>query len=84
MGNNISLEENENEDQGNLNTNTNDVEMKPVSSNEYGENSNNNIQQVTAVKRSKKIPNDVLKKRKSTSKNTSASVLKKTKSVRRR
>jgi hypothetical protein len=81
MGNNISLEENENEDQGILN---NDVEMKPVSSNEYGENSNNNVQQLTAVKKSKKIPNDVLKKRKSTSKNSTASALKKTKSVRRR
>lgn len=82
MGNNISLEENDNEDQGNLN---NDVEMKPVSSNESGENSND-IQptQPTIVKKTKRVPNDVLKKRRSTSKNNNANALKKTKSNRRR
>lgn len=79
MGNNISLEENENEDQGHLN---NDVEMKPVASNEPGENSNDT--QPTIVKKTKRGPNDVLKKRRSTSKNNNANALKKTKSNRRR
>lgn len=79
MGNNISLEENENEDQGNLN---NDIEMKPVPSNEPGENSNDI--QPTIVKKSKRVPNDILKKRKSTSKNSGTNVSKKTKSNRRR
>ena len=79
MGNNISLEENDNEDQGHLN---NDVEMKPVPSNESGENSNDT--QPTVVKKTKRVPNDVLKKRRSTSKNNNANALKKTKSNRRR
>jgi hypothetical protein len=79
MGNNISLEENENEDQGHLN---NDVEMKPVASNEPGENSNDT--QPTIVKKTKRGTNDVLKKRRSTSKNNNANALKKTKSNRRR
>lgn len=83
MGNNISLEENDNEDQGHLN---NDVEMKPVASNESGagENSNNDTQQPVTVKKTKRVPNDVLKKRRSTSKNNNANALKKTKSNRRR
>lgn len=79
MGNNISLEENDNEDQSHLN---NDVEMKPVPSNEPVENSNDT--QPTIVKKTKRVPNDVLKKRRSTSKNNNANALKKTKSNRRR
>ena len=74
MGNSISLEENENGDQGN------DVEMRPVSSGVV-----NDVQQETAtIKKSKRVPTEVLKKRRSTSKNSSANILKKTKSIRRR
>jgi hypothetical protein len=83
MGNNISLEENDNEDQSHSN---NDVEIKPVASNESGagENSNNDTQQPVTVKKSKRVSSDILKKRRSTSKNTNVSLSKKTKSARRR
>jgi hypothetical protein len=75
MGNSISLEENENGDQGN------DVEMRSSVS----PGVDNDVQQETAtIKKSKRVPTEVLKKRRSTSKNSSANVLKKTKSVRRR
>jgi hypothetical protein len=87
MGNNISLEENDNEHQ-NIQS---DIEMKSVSSDEsgaaVGENSNNDVPHthtMTNVKKSKKISNDALKKRRSTSKNSNASAFKKTKSARRR
>jgi hypothetical protein len=74
MGNSISLEENENGDQGN------NVEMRSVSP-----GVDNDVQQETAtIKKSKRVPTEVLKKRRSTSKNSSANVLKKTKSIRRR
>ena len=77
MGNSISLEENENGDQGN------EVEMKLASSPD--KTGDNDVQQESAtIKKSKRLPNDVLKKRRSTSKNSSANVLKKTKSIRRR
>ena len=76
MGNSISLEENEYGDQGN------DAEMRSVSPAGTGDN---DVQQgPMMVKKSKKYPNDVLKKRRSTSKNSSINVLKKTKSIRRR
>jgi len=74
MGNSISLEENENGDGGN------DVELKSTSP-----AGDNDVQQDQAtVKKSKRVPHDVLKKRRSTSKNNSTNALKKTKSVRRR
>ena len=77
MGNSISLEENENGDQGN------EVEMKLASSPD--KTGDNDVQQESVtIKKSKRLPNDVLKKRRSTSKNSSANVLKKTKSIRRR
>jgi hypothetical protein len=76
MGNSISLEENEYGDQGN------DVEIRSVSPGGAGDN---DVQQgPMMVKKSKRHPNDVLKKRRSTSKNNSINVLKKTKSIRRR
>jgi hypothetical protein len=76
MGNSISLEENENGDQGN------DVEIKSVFSAGVGDT---DVQQgPIMVKKSKRGPNDVFKKRRSTSKNSSINVLKKTKSIRRR
>lgn len=82
MGNNLSLEENDNEDQGNSN---NGVELKPVSSNESGENSNDaQPMQQTMVKKTKRVSSDFLKKRRLTSKNNNASALKKTKTNRRR
>ena len=85
MGNNISLEENENQDQG---SSTNNIEMKSVSSDELGagagDNSNNDTQQPVTVKKSKRVSSDILKKRRSTSKNTNVSLSKKTKSARRR
>lgn len=77
MGNSISLEENENGDQGN------DVEIKSVFS--AGGVGDTDVQQgQIMVKKSKRGPNDVFKKRRSTSKNSSINVLKKTKSIRRR
>jgi hypothetical protein len=85
MGNSISLEDNENEDQS---IQSNDVEMKSsVAINESGENSSNNDNDVPpiAVKKTKRVSSDSVKKRRSTSKNGNANgPLKKTKSVRRR
>jgi len=78
MGNSISLEENENEDQS---IQSGDIEMKLS---EPGENSSNNDIPPTTVKKSKRASSDAVKKRRTTSKNGNASVLKKTKSVRRR
>lgn len=84
MGNNISLEENNNEGQS-QDIQNNDVEMKPVSYHESGENPNNDVQPTLVKKIKKNIPNDVLKKRRSTSKNSNNSIsYKKTKSSRRR
>ena len=76
MGNSISLEENEYGDQGN------DAEMRSVSPAGAGDN---DVQQgPMMVKKSKRYPNDIFKKRRSTSKNSATAAVKKTKSVRRR
>ena len=85
MGNNISLEENEHEN-ADQSIQSNDIEMKSsVAINESGENLNNDSDiQLTTVKKSKRAPIDAVKKRRSTSKNGSASAMKKTKSKRRR
>lgn len=85
MGNSISLEENEYEHQSNTSS---DIEMKSGYFDESGENSNSDTQTVsttsTTIKKTKKSPVDVLKKRRSTSKNTSSTSYKKTKSNKRR
>ena len=79
MGNSISLEENDNEDQS---IQSSDIEMKLS---EPGENSSNNdVQQPTTVKKSKRPPSDAVKKRRATSKNCNTNAYKKTKSNRRR
>lgn len=80
MGNSISLEENEYEHQSNTSS---DIEMKSGYFDESGENSNSDTTSTT-IKKTKKSPVDVLKKRRSTYKNTSSTAYKKTKSNKRR
>ena len=85
MGNNISLEENENQHENEeQNIQSNHNEMKIVSQNDSPVVNSNNEIQSTTVKKSKRIPNDAIKKRKTTSKNCNTGAYKKTKSNRRR
>ena len=74
MGNSISLEENENENGG-----------ENMSPNQIAESDiQQDMQEMTTLKKSKRTSSDVVKKRRLTYKNSNTGALKKTKSVRRR
>lgn len=74
MGNSISLEENENENRG-----------ENMSPNQTAESDvQQDMQEMTTLKKSKRTSSDVVKKRRLTYKNSNTGGLKKTKSVRRR